>query len=386
MANILLTGGRSPAALELARAFHRAGHVVCMAESLRGHLSAPSRCIAHNFLVPPPRQQTAAFLDALSESVNRQHIDMVIPVNEEIFYVAMGRDRLPAFVESLQNLRTLHNKWSFAFYAASLGLSIPETLLVSNQDDLFSAYANWRELVLKPAFSRFASQTLIRPSIHQALVTLTFDPASPWVAQEFVHGTQVCTYSIVHRGHITAHTAYRSEFTAGQGATVAFQHVDQPAAFRWVQTFVEAMQFTGQIAFDFVEDAKGQVTALECNPRATSGVHLLASHSCFTDAFLNPTLNCIQPDGPNPSMLSTAMLVYALPEALRQKRFARWLDTFAHSRDTLFDLRDPLPALLQGRSILHYVNLARQNGISALQASTFDIEWNGETPSEIHRA
>jgi len=385
MANILLTGGRSPAALELARAFHRAGHVVCMAESLRGHLSAPSRSIAQNFLVPPPRQQTAAYLDALNEIVSRQRIDMVIPVNEETFYVAMGRDRLPAFTVPIDTLRTLHNKWDFTFYAASLGLSVPDSILVQTRDDLLSAYARWRRLVLKPAYSRFASRTLILPTLNQAFSTLTFDPVSPWVAQEFVHGAQICTYSVVHRGHISAHAAYRSELTAGQGATVAFQHLDHPAAFEWVRTFVEATQFTGQISFDFIEDTQGAVTALECNPRATSGVHLLVSHPRFADSFLDPEIPLITPDGSNSSMLSTAMLVYALPEALRKKKFKRWLETFTHSRDVLFDVHDPWPACLQGRSILHYVNLARQHGISPLQASTFDIEWNGETPSDIRQ-
>jgi hypothetical protein len=60
--NILLTGGRAPATLEIARAFHRAGHIVFMAESLPGHLSAPSNAVARDFLVPPPRQQMRAFL------------------------------------------------------------------------------------------------------------------------------------------------------------------------------------------------------------------------------------------------------------------------------------------------------------------------------------
>ena len=380
MPNILLTGGRSPAALELARAFHRAGHVVFMAESLRGHLSAPSRCIARNFLVPPPRQQTADFLNALVGIVQRQRIDLVLPVNEETFYVAMGRSRLPAFVEPIHTLRRLHHKWDFAFYAASLGLSVPESILIEDPDDLLYAFTHWRELVLKPAYSRFASQTLILPTINQAFATLTFDPACPWVAQEFIHGAQVCTYSVVHRGRITAHAAYRSEFTAGQGATVAFRHADHPAAFEWVRTFVEAAQFTGQISFDFIENAQGAVTALECNPRATSGVHLLAAHPRFTKAFFDPALPLVTPDGPNPSMLSTAMLAYALPDSLRKRTFRRWLGAFMRSRDTLFNLCDPLPALLQGRGILHYLGLARRHGLSPLQASTFDIEWNGESP------
>jgi hypothetical protein len=62
--------------------------------------------------------------------------------------------------------------------------------------------------------------------------------------------------------------------------------------------------------------------------------------------------------------------------------FRLWLAAFTRSRDTLFDLRDPLPALLQGRGIFHYLSLARRHGLSPLEASTFDIEWNGETPPE----
>ena len=378
MSNLLLTGGRSPASLELARVFHRAGHTVFMAESLGGHLSEPSRAIAENLRVPPPRQQPDAFLDALVEIVQRRRIDLIIPANEEVFYIARGRDRLPAFVEPLQTLRTLHNKWDFSLHAASLDLPVPETILVQNQDDLLSAYAQWRGLVIKPAYSRFASRTLILPTVKQAMSTVPFDPASPWVAQEFIEGTQVCTYSTVHRGQITAHAAYRSEFTAGQGATIAFQHIEHPAAFAWVKTFVGAAQYTGQIAFDFIEDAPGRVTALECNPRATSGVHLLASHPQFAQAFLDPTLNCITPLGENRSMLGTAMLLYGLPNAVKKGTFRRWFDLFLSSRDTILDWSDPLPALLQARSIFHYLRLARRQGISPLQASTFDIEWNGD--------
>jgi predicted ATP-grasp superfamily ATP-dependent carboligase len=376
--NILLTGGRSPAALELARIFQRAGHTVFMAESLRGHLSQPSNALRENFLVPPPRQQTAAFLDALEEIVKYRHIDLLIPANEETFYVAMGRNRLPAFVEPIDNLRSLHNKWEFNLRMDGLGLPVPETILVETDEDLLGAYSRWAGLVLKPVYSRFASRTLILPTIKQAFSTLTFDPAFPWVAQEFVSGTQLCTYSLVHHGRLTAHSAYRSEFMAGQGATIAFQHVDHPAAFRWVKTFVEATQFTGQIAFDFIETPDGKLYALECNPRATSGVHLLASHPRFADAFLDPTLDCIMPSDQKSSMLSTAMLVYGLPASLRQGQFSKWLKTMLASRDAIFNWNDPLPALLQARSILHYVSLARREGISPLEASTFDIEWNGE--------
>ena len=92
MLNILLTGGRAPAALELARAIHKAGHTVFMAESLRGHLSQPSNTIAKNFYVPPPRQQTSAFINALKTIIIENRISLLIPTGEEQFYVAMGSD------------------------------------------------------------------------------------------------------------------------------------------------------------------------------------------------------------------------------------------------------------------------------------------------------
>ena len=376
MANILFTGGRAPAILELARAFHRASHMVFMAESLRGHLSEPSNALAENFLVPPPRQQTSAFLDTLESIVCENKIDLLIPTCEEVFYVAMGRDRLPAFVEPLEKLRPLHNKWDFIQTADALGLAIPATMLIESRVHLTSAFERWPRFVLKPVYSRFAARTLILPTYQQALSALTFD--SRWVAQEFIEGTQVCTYSVCHNGRIVAHTAYRSEFTAGQGATILFQHIDHQPIFDWVTKFVVATSFTGQIAFDFIETADGDALALECNPRATSGIHLLAREPRFVDSFFNTSINCIQPSSSSSSMLLSGMLVYGLPASLRKREHGKWLAAFLSSRDTIFDPRDPSPFFLQARSILYYLRLARKQAISPLEASTYDIEWNGE--------
>jgi hypothetical protein len=72
------------------------------------------------------------------------------------------------------------------------------------------------------------------------------------------------------------------------------------------------------------------------------------------------------------------MLTYGLPAALRNNQFAGWLKTFFSSKDVIFDLKDPLPALLQFRGRLTQLSIARKNRISLLEASTFDIEWNGE--------
>jgi hypothetical protein len=378
--NILLTGGRAPVALELARVFHRAGHTVFMAESLRGHLSQPSAAIKANFVVPAPRQHEEAFIGALKKIIEENKIDLLIPTCEEIFHISMWRDELPCvvFTESINKLDGLHNKWKFALNAVEHGLSLPETMLISNMDSLLHAYAHWRELILKPIYSRFATQTLIVPSLKQASSMLTLHPNSSWVAQGYIRGTEICTYSICHDGYITAHTAYPSTFTAGRGATIVFQHIDHPAIFSWVKTFVERNHFTGQIAFDFMQTPNGQIYALECNPRATSGLHLLASHPQFVEAFINPLMDCITPIDNSSHMLSAAMLIYALPAAYKKNNVREWAKTFFTSNDVVLDFKDPLPFLLQFRGLLSTMRLAREKRISILEASTFDIEWNGE--------
>ncbi len=351
-----------------------------MAESVRGHLSEPSRAIQSGFLVPPPRQHTAAFMEALRDIIVQNKIDLLIPTYEEVFYVAMGRAQLPCrvFVESIEKLQMLHNKWSFALHTSDLGLSVPETFLVGTADELLLAFAQWRTLVFKPVYSRFASRTLIAPTIKQAMQALMSEPASPWIAQELIDGRQICTYSIAHGGRLTAHTAYRADFTAGQGAAIVFQHLNHPETLDWVQRFVAAVGFTGQIAFDFIESSDGEVFALECNPRATSGVHLLSAEPNFTKAFLDDSVPCLMPSQERSSMLSTDMLVYGLPASLKKRQLAKWLSTFFAGRDVVFDAKDPLPFLLQWRSIFSHLALGRKYGISALAASTYDIEWNGE--------
>jgi predicted ATP-grasp superfamily ATP-dependent carboligase len=233
-------------------------------------------------------------------------------------------------------------------------------------------------------YSRFAARVLIAPTIKEATQAMTSGPACAWIAQEFMEGRQICTYSIAHKGTLTAHTTYRADFTAGRGAAIVFEHIYHPVIFEWVQLFVSQLGFTGQIAFDFIETSDGSVVALECNPRATSGIHLFSNEGDITRAFLDDSIVCLTPKKQQAAMLSTGMLVYGLPTSLKKRQLVKWLTKFFTSRDVVFDARDPLPFLLQWRSIISYSRLGRKLGISALAASTFDIEWNGEL-SELTR-
>lgn len=372
---ILITGARAPVALELARSFAQAGHTVFAAESQWPHLCQKSKAITQSFALPKPRLEPLKFARALEQLVQSERIDLVIPTCEEVFYVAnaasLSGHPERYFVSSLSVLRQLHDKWAFIKLAQSLGLQVPQTWLLQTPQDLKKFPKH--KLILKPVFSRFATQTL-RPEAGQSLPELPIHRDAPWLAQDFIEGQELCSYSVAKAGKLTAHVVYRPKWRAGFGASIYFELLENPAILGFVQTLVRHLNFTGQIAFDFIENADG-VWALECNPRAVSGVHLLPKEA-QVGAFLGKEL---QPSVPGQrANLGLAMWMYGLPAALRRGQVGEWWRDWRSAKDAIWEPTDPRPSWHQVVCVASSLRQAYRNKVSALEATTLDIEWNGE--------
>jgi predicted ATP-grasp superfamily ATP-dependent carboligase len=297
----------------------------------------------------------------------------------------MGHDLLSrhcaVFTAAIDTLHRLHSKWAFVELARQVGLSVPPTTLLTSPEQAQAQLG--QAVVLKPVYSRFSAQVVICPRRLEQL-PVDVSPQRPWVAQQFTPGRQLCTYSIAHAGRLTAHSAYPVDFTAGAGATIAFTPIRHPAALAWVRHFVAGLHFTGQIAFDFIETASGEVTAIECNPRATSGVHLLAHCPDFPQAFLDPAAATIEPPPDASAMLTTAMLLYGLAGVRSMARLRQWWATLRAGREVVFRGDDPWPGLVsQGALLAHLLGRSLRYGLTPLAASTMDIEWNGEAPPPL---
>lgn len=386
MATVLVTGGRAPAALDLARLLHAAGHRVLVAESLPQHLCLGSRAVARCFRVPAPNPERAGFVAALARIVRDERVDLLVPTCEEVFHVAAGRDVLDplceVFTPPLDQLLRLHSKLAFIRSLEARGVAVPETWELTSSEDLQGLWGRLPagdRLVLKPVFSRFAVDVTFA-TVGEPLPAIAPTPARPWVAQRFIAGRARCTYGIARAGELLAHAAYDAEFTAGQGASVSFQPLAHPGLLAWVRAFVAAERFTGQLAFDFIEAPDGTLYPLECNPRATSGVHLFTPADGLDRALLGHDL----PDGPltprpqASAVLGLAMWLYALPAVRTPERLGAWLARMGGARDAVFRWDDPLPFVSQFGVFGHLLAAGLLDGTSALAASTRDIEWNGD--------
>lgn len=371
-------------ALHLARLFHGAGWRVVLADTPAFPLAAASRACAAYVRLPPPRFDPAAYGEAVEALVARERPALVLPTCEEVFYLAMAwrarRPATPLFAPDIDLLRRAHNKHDFIGLCRSLGLAVPRTVLLEGRDDLAAIAAEAGGLVFKPAWSRFASRVLIRPSLRQ-LAHVVPTPQAPWVAQDFLPGEEISAYAVARGGRLVALSLYRSPYRAGAGAGIYFEPVQDDAARAFVMRFVAGTRWSGQVSFDLMRLGDGAVLPLECNPRATSGLHVFRDPHAFVAALT--TGSEVAPDLARPQTVRLAMWVYGLPAALRAGgagRFRRHL----RAADELLDWPgDRAPKRAQWRALGEIAALAVRHRISLQRASTRDIEWDGPDQSSM---
>ncbi|MEE2959814.1 MAG: hypothetical protein VYA34_03645 [Myxococcota bacterium] len=385
--NVLLTGGRAPVTLELSRLLSAAGHKVFVAESLPLHICHFSNTVTSNLHIPAPNSDLDGFGEALSKIINEYNIDYLIPTCEEVFHVSRVMSKLPercnVFTDTIEKLRKLHSKKEFMEYASSFGLPVPETRRVTSMKAVHQKLATGEDFVLKKVFSRFSSDTILLPKTPQDVEGIEIGEDTPWVIQEYLGKKQFCTYSIVVKGKIQGHGTYPTTYTAGQGASTYFESVQPQEIYEWIEKFVGAIEYTGQISFDFMETSTGKILPIECNPRATSGAHLFAPTDNIDHAFFGSPSKPIFPASNRPSMVGIGMALYGIPAAIKTRSVMQWFADWRKARDVVFSTKDPVPVLGQFFCYMVFSWLALKSGNTILAASTIDIEWNGKlSPGE----
>lgn len=380
MSNVLILGGRAPVALDHARRFAAQGWTVIVADSVSCRLTGWSRSVTSTVRLASPRHAPKQFIADLAGAIARYDIDLVVPTCEEVFFLSRYRSALPAAcriaVDDFEKLRRLHSKWDFLKLATRAGGNPPDSALVSSLDQA-SAWAGGKAIVLKPEFSRFGMHVRIYPQgIPQHA------PALPelgrWVAQEYCDGIEFCSYSIAEQGRLTAHALYRPVYRLHRSASYYFEpHTSVPIK-NFVANLVDALQFTGQISFDWIDAGDGKPRVLECNPRATSGLHLFSLSDALPAALNGESANCISPQEGNARMLAPIMYSGGLLQSIGRGDFRRWCSDLQRARDVIAAPGDHLPV---GGAILDmawFSKTALLRKCSLREAATGDIEWDGE--------
>lgn len=376
---VLLTGGRAPATLELARLFSQQGSQVHVADSFPYALCKVSKAIKAFHDVPAAKQQPQAFIDELVKIVAAEQIDLLIPTCEEIFTIAHFQDSFPAsctlLTERADRLLRAHHKFEFIEWAKRLGLLIPETYYIDTKEQWYNMLnrlpAN-ENYIAKPVYTRSSNELIYLPMDREKPI----DYKKGWVIQRLLQGDQYCTYSLTRNGEVTAHTTYKSEFRVGAGTTISFQHEQHEEIEQWVRGFVRKTNWTGQIAFDFIRHSDGRCYPIECNPRLTSGIHLFR-HTALVEKFVTDSGGIMTPTSNRRVSLIGAMCIFA-GQQVKQHGLRKYIQALGDSEDAVFHRQDWRPFMYQLNASYQFAKIAKRQRISVLEATTADIAWDGE--------
>ena len=378
-AKVLVLGGRAPAALDHARRFQRQGWQVQVADSIPCRLSGWSSAVSATHALRPPREDPRGFIDDLVRIVREQGIDLVLPTCEEVFHLARHRQRLPpgvrVAVDAFESLRALHSKWEFVGLARRHGLPVPATARVQALGEA-REWAAGRGVVLKPEYSRFGVHVRLYPQ-GIPIDAPELPPLGAWVVQAFTHGDELCSYGIADRGRLLAHALYRPAYRLNRSSSYYFDPVEHPAIRDAIAAFVAGIGYTGQISFDWIEAADGSAAVLECNPRATSGLHLFPFDAALPAALLGEG-DLQEPVQPRAKMIAALMASAGLQAAVRSGQVSRWWNDWRRADDVAAVRGDRIPAAGSMVDMASYARIAWTSGCTLREAATRDIEWDGE--------
>ena len=349
---VMVSGGKMTKALSLARAFHRAGHRVVLVESAKYRLTGHrfSRAVDAFHCVPEPT--APGYAQALLDVVQREQVDVFVPVSSPAASLpdAQAKDLLDGVCDvvhaDVQMVQMLDDKAAFSKAAVALGLRVPDWHRITDprQVEEFDFPAGRSYILKRIAYNPVGRLDLTQlssatPERNSAFVrSLPISDVDPWILQEFIPGREYCTHGTVRQGRLQVYGCCESS-----ASQLNYAMVDKPEIRSWVDRFVDVLGITGQVSFDFIESADGNVYAIECNPRTHSAITMFHDHPQVASAYLTDGHPVITP---KPDARPTYWIYQEMWRLLTQRGRLNRLMTILRGKDAIFTWWDPLPYLL----------------------------------------
>jgi glutathione synthase/RimK-type ligase-like ATP-grasp enzyme len=378
---VLVTSSRMPFAVGMVRKLADAGHSVYASDAYELAPGSHSRYLAGHFVTASPRDDTQRFVADVERIATDNAIDVIVPAFEEAFYLATQHDRISEaarlYAAGFETLARLHDKAVFQALVTRLGLRTPETLVARSDAELRDQIERFPRYFARAAFSRGGVGLLTNTGPlagHVSVDDCHPTPESPWLVQEFVDGPMLCTYSTMHSGTATAHCTYRAPRQWEHSTAIQFMSVDGTETREVAERIASDLGYTGQMSLDFV-DSDGELFLIECNPRATDGVLLVADRDLaegILESDRTPTM--VEPG--QEIQLDLAVFGQMFSEGLDE--IPRSIRDLARVRDADKGWHDHMPTLYSFLAFAHHAKLKLETRKALFVAMAQDISWDGE--------
>ncbi len=360
------------------------GWRVVVADPYAWHLCRLSNTVDKSFKVTAPAIDSNAYLAELAQVVRSEGVSLVLPVSEETLFVAQLRDSVDAGVKIFcigqDALLGLHDKYLFSEFAMSKALPVPLTVLADEYDASRIDGVDSAGI----ADASLAQPYIVKPRLSCAGIGVRFglpgealhasEISDRNIVQQQMTGLSCSSCTIAIAGKSTVSVCYRSLLESG-AVSVLFEEMAVPASIaHFIDTVVKALSYTGMISFDFIQDSDGVWRAIECNPRATSGLHFLQPLD-IVNALFNPEVMIEREvSGRRQEFWSCLMQVEG---SLFKGRIDRsgWRNLFS-VRDISWRWNDVKPFLLMSFVLAPQLFKAMRMGVPVSQVLMSDVGWH----------
>jgi hypothetical protein len=370
-----------PFALDAIRKLGERGHEVHACDSYKAAPGSHSKYAAGYFTTPSATDDPEGFAAAVETYAGENGIELVVPMFEEIFYLAAQHERISKltrlYAPPFRTLARVHDKGTFQELCDKLGIRTPQTALAHDQEELKAAIERFPKFFGRAAFSRggVGLMTNTGPLAgHLKPEDVHPTAANPWLVQEFVDGPMHCTYSCIHDGEVATHMSYRAPRQWEHSTGIQFLSVDPSGTLPTVEKLASELSWDGQMSLDFV-DAEQGLMMIECNPRPTDGVLLMSAEE-LERGLLAPTIETLQIEAGREEQLDFAVLGQIFREPLKQAPNS--IHDLAAVRGTDAGWHDMLPQLYSFLAFAHHERMSLEERKGLFEAMSDGITWDGQ--------
>jgi hypothetical protein len=378
---VLITSSRMPFALDAIRKLGERGHEVYASDSYENSPGSHSRYLAAHFTTASPAGDPARFAADVERIAAENEIELVVPMFEEVFYLAAQHERLSAvtrlYAPPFRTLAQVHDKGTFQELCDRLEIRTPRTVLAHTGKELDEAIAQFPEYFARAAFSRGGVGLLTNTGPlagHLSPGDCHPTEANPWLVQEFVGGPMHCTYSAVHDGKVASHMSYRAPRQWEHSTGIQFLSVDPGATLPTVERLSSDLGWNGQMSLDFIETSEGLVM-IECNPRPTDGVLLMEPEELERGLLAPEAETALVPPG-REAQLDFAVFAQIFKEPLREA--PKTIHDLATIHGTDHGWRDAMPKLYSFLALGRFEKLSLRDREQLFVAMADGITWDGQ--------
>lgn len=285
----LVTMTGSPTSIFVVRRLRDLGYEVTAIDSNRRSYCSYSNAVQKTLVAPSLREQPRLFAEFVLDELKRSAYDVYFPIFECGFLMAYYQDEIRQMTRMVSmpysDIQAAHNKENLQVFGRKAGVNVIEnTFAPTSLEEARSLCQSIDYPVVikgKSSCNAHGQSIVLDPAgldqIYQSLVDRQGWSTNLPLIQPFITGSLISSVSLASQGRKAGGVMFKALRTVPRvGGTSSYREtVDHSVCEQYDSQLIEALNWTGFISFDYMQDDKtGEVFLIDCNPRLAPGVAL----------------------------------------------------------------------------------------------------------------